>query len=103
MKNENSFGRFLNDILSEKCKTSGKDVNKMLQQDKYILRFECRLLSEVKDSNEKTFILSFYCGDDTIQVYETSERNSGVWSGKFLERGRYNHPLTGKQYCEADM
>ena len=75
----------------------------MLEQDRYILRFECRLLSEIKDSNDKTFILSFYCGDDTIQVYETSARNSGVWSGKFLERSRQKNPNTGKQYCESDM
>jgi len=75
----------------------------MFAEDKYILRFRCRLLSEVRDSNDKTFILSFYCGDDTIQVYETSERNSGVWAGKFLERGRYNKAGPGTQFCEKDM
>ena len=75
----------------------------MFAEDQFILRFNCRLLSEIKDFNDKTFILSFYCGDDTIQVYETSERNSGVMKGKFLERGRYKSPVTGKQYCEADM
>jgi hypothetical protein len=38
----------------------------MFAEDRFILRFECRLLSEIKDSNDKTFIISFYCGDDTI-------------------------------------
>jgi hypothetical protein len=68
----------------------------MFAEDQFILRFNCRLLSEIKDFNDKTFILSFYCGDDTIQVYETSERNSGVMKGKFLERSRYKNPVTGK-------
>ena len=57
-----------------------------MREGKYILRFECRLLNEDEDLNSKTFILSFYCGDDNIQVYETAKRNSGVWSGKFLEK-----------------
>jgi hypothetical protein len=84
----------LGSVYSLDPKPPGKDVNKMFAEDKYILRFECRLLSEVVDANEKTFILSFYCGDDTIQVYETSERNSGIWSGKYLERARYFYPGT---------
>ena len=68
----------------------------MFAEDQFILRFNCRLLSEIKDFNDKTFILSFYCGDDTIQVYETSERNSGIMKGKFLERSGYLDPATGK-------
>merc|ERR1711881_64205 len=86
----------LGSVYSLDPKPPGKDVNKMLQEDKYILRYECRLLSEVKDSNAKSFILSFFCGDDTILITETSKRNSGVWAGKFLERGRYFNPETGK-------
>jgi hypothetical protein len=75
----------------------------MFAEDQYILRFNCRLLSSINDFNAKTFILSFYCGDDTIQVYETAERNSGVMKGKFIERGRYMNPVTGKQFHESDM
>ena len=29
--------------------------------------------------------------DDTIQVYEMNNRNSGIWEGKFLERGKYKN------------
>jgi hypothetical protein len=47
-------------------KVPKKNINKMFAEDKYILRFNCRLISENKNFNEKTFILSFYCGDDTI-------------------------------------
>jgi len=54
------------------------------------------LVSEIKDFNDKTFILSFYCGDDTIQVYEVCPRNSGIMPGKFLERSRYKNPATDK-------
>jgi len=84
-------------------KVPKKNINKMFAEDQYILRFNCRLISEIKSFNEKTFILSFYCGDDTIQVYESAKRNSGIIPGKFLERGRYKNALTDKQYAEKDM
>ena len=93
----------LGSVYSLDHKPPRKDINKMFAQDQYILRFNARLLSEIKDFNDKTFIVSFYCGDDTVQVYETSERNSGVMKGKFLEKGRYINPTTGKQFTERDM
>ena len=68
----------LGSVYSLDHKPPRKDINKMFAQDQYILRFNARLWSEIKDFNEKTFIVSFYCGDDTVQVYETSQRNSGV-------------------------
>ena len=29
-------------------------------------------------------MVSFFCGDDTIQVYQNADKNSGVWGGKFM-------------------
>ena len=74
----------LGSVYSLDPKPPKKNINKMFAEDQYILRFNCRLHSETKDLNDKTFILSFYCGNDTIEIYETSERNSGVMRGKFL-------------------
>lgn len=36
--------------------------------------------------------------DNSIQVYEISSRNSGVWEGKFLERKRYKNVENEDQY-----
>jgi len=77
----NGFGTeqdSLGSVFSLQAKPPKKDINKMFSCDQYILRFDCRLLSSTKDFNEKTFILSFYCGNDTIQVYETAKPNSGI-------------------------
>lgn len=62
---------------------------KLFTNDQYVLRFEARLISEVKDENDRLFILSFFCGDDTIQIYQNTGKNSGVWGGKFLERKKH--------------
>jgi len=83
----NGYGQIedsLGSVYSLDPKPPKKDINKMFTEDQYILRFNCRLISETTDLNNKTFIMSFYCGNDTIEVYETSERNSGVMRGKFL-------------------
>lgn len=75
----------------------------MYTQDQFILRYEARLISQTKDDNTRNFIISFFCGDDTIQVYEVADKNSGIWRGKFLERSRHMNPLNSKYYTERDF
>jgi len=73
-------------VYSLMPKPPRKDVNKMFTRDMYILRFEARLVSPAKDDNHRKFIISFYCGDDSVQAFEYADRNSGIWPGKFLEK-----------------
>lgn len=80
-----------------------KDINKMFTCDQYILRFEARQISENKEENDKKYIVSFFCGDDTIQVYMLSERNSGIWGGKLLERKQHKNPISGTFYNEKSF
>jgi hypothetical protein len=42
------------------------DMKKMFKQDMHILRFESKLISTEPDDENRKFIISFYCGDDTI-------------------------------------
>ena len=42
------------------------DMKKMFKQDMHILRFEAKLISTEPDDESRKFIISFYCGDDTI-------------------------------------
>jgi hypothetical protein len=42
--------------------------------------------------------------DNSIQVYEMQSRNSGIWEGKFLERGKYkNIENESKQFQIMDF
>lgn len=75
----------------------------MYTQDQYILRFEARLLSLNKEDNVRKFIISFFCGDDTVQVYEIADKNSGIWQGKFLERSKHKNPISQSFYVERDF
>tara|TARA_B110000503_G_scaffold137537_1_gene221915 strand:- start:592 stop:954 length:363 start_codon:yes stop_codon:yes gene_type:complete len=59
----------LGNVFSLNAKPPKKDVKKMFSCDQYILRFEARLLSESREDNDRKFIISFFCGNDTIMVY----------------------------------
>jgi hypothetical protein len=102
----NGFGSeedSLGSVYSLQPKPPRKDLNKMFTQDQIILRYEGRLISENKEDNTRTFIISFFCGDDTVQVYEHTDRNSGVWAGKFLERSKHRNPIGNNYYNEKDF
>ena len=78
-------------------------MQKMFKQDMHILRFNCKLVSTEPDDENREFIISFYCGDDTIQVYEVCDKNSGRIGGKFMERKKHKSPVTGSYYTEKDF
>ena len=67
------------------------------------MRFEARLVSKNREDNARKFIISFFCGDDTIMAYETASKNSGIWGGKFLERARARNPKNEQFYSEIDF
>eukprot|EP00825_Cyclidium_porcatum_P048735 TRINITY_DN8265_c0_g1_i2.p2 TRINITY_DN8265_c0_g1~~TRINITY_DN8265_c0_g1_i2.p2 ORF type:complete len:177 (+),score=24.98 TRINITY_DN8265_c0_g1_i2:117-647(+) len=93
----------LGSVKSLQPKPPRKDLNKMYTQDQYILRFDARLVSENKDDQQRKFIISFFCGDDTIQAYEVAGKNTGIWKGKFIERMSHINPITKKPYTERDF
>lgn len=69
----------------------------------HILRFNAKLVSTEPDDESRRFIISFYCGDDTIQVYEVADKNSGRIGGKFMERKKHKSPVTTYYYSEKDF
>ena len=78
-------------------------MTKIFTNDQYTLRFEARLISQNKEENNRKFIVSFFCGDDTIQVYQNADKNSGIWGGKFLERKKHEHKTEGRYLVDTDF
>ena len=73
------------------------------KKDKHILRFNAKMISSDASNEDRGFLISFFCGDETIQIFEIAGRNSGRESGKFLERQRIKNPYTQKYYNEKDF
>jgi len=69
----------------------------------HILRFNAKLVSTEPDDENREFIISFYCGDDTIQIYEVCDKNSGRIGGKFMERKNHKNPVSKTNYEEKDF
>jgi hypothetical protein len=81
-------------------KAPRKNERKIFKNDMHILRFDAKLVSTEPDDENRKFIIAFYCGDDTLQVYEVCDRNSGRIGGKFLERKQFKNPVTDNYYEE---
>ena len=93
----------LGSVYSLQPKPPKIDMKKMFKQDMHVLRFESKLISTEPDDEARRFIVSFYCGDDTIQVYEVCDKNSGRIGGKFMERKKHHNPVNQSYYVEKDF
>jgi hypothetical protein len=51
-----------------------KNFQKMLDNDRKILRFSSSLLSDKADDRNRVFVVSFYLADDTVGIYEPPQR-----------------------------
>lgn len=67
------------------------------------MRFSAKLISSVPSDAERNFIISYFCRDDTIQVFELAERNSGRQSNKFMEKQGHQNPFTKQSYKEKEF
>ena len=93
----------LGSVFALRPKPPKTDMKKMFKQDMHILRFNSKLVSTEPDDENREFIISFYCGDDTIQIYEVCDKNSGRIGGKFMEKKTHKNPVTNNNYEEKDF
>lgn len=80
-----------------------RDMIKMFKQDKHIMRYFAKLVSPLHSDPERNFIISVFCRDDSIQVYEVGAKNSGRQSCKFMERQKVKNPYTNLYYQPKDF
>ena len=104
--NYNGYGSTedsLGSVYSLQPKPPRIDMKKMFKQDMHVLRFEAKVISTEPDDESRKFLISFYCGDDSIHVYEVCDKNSGRIGGKFMERKKHRSPVTNDYYTERDF
>lgn len=63
-------------------------MRKFFKYDRLILRFGAKMVSKIKENSQRVFIISYYLSDNTIQIYELAERNSGFQNGEFIKRSK---------------
>ena len=91
-------------VLKLKPKPQAIDQKKFFDNDMNILRFEAKLLSQDSLDAEREFMISFYCCDDSVMVFENAQRNSGRQPCKYQERNKYHkNPKTEQYYKDVDF
>lgn len=69
----------------------------------HILRFFAKMVTTEPLKVDRRFILSYFLVDDTVSVFELPHRNSGIPSGKFLERGEYKLDNENRKIIATDF
>ncbi|XP_018590675.1 EF-hand domain-containing protein 1 [Scleropages formosus] len=69
-----------------------KDILKMLENDHKVLRYIARMDSQKRQDEDRRFVISYFLSNDMISIFEKPTRNSGIISGKFLEKTRVPKP-----------
>ena len=72
-------------------KPPNKDYFKFIDNSHKILRWVAKFNSPQPEDIERRFIVMMYLNDDTLQINEIPQRNSGIQEGKFLIRGKYKN------------
>lgn len=72
-------------------KPPNKDYFKFIDNSHKILRWVGKFNSPQPEDVERRFIIMMYLNDDTLQINEMPQRNSGIQEGKFLVRGKYKN------------
>ncbi len=75
-----------------------KNFQQFMKNQGRIIRFEARLVNPAPEDEIRRFVIAFYLADDTVSIYEPPIRNSGIWGGSFLKRGKYKNPKTGEYF-----
>ena len=50
------------------------------------------------EDKDRRFIIAYFLNDDTIQIHEIPQRNSGVVEGRFLVRNKYKNGDRGNEF-----
>lgn len=87
---------------------AGRDIEKIQRNQNRLLRCKAVLLSQNPIDCTREFMITFFLEDDTIAVYEEVKRNSGIWGGNFLKRGKYINDLpndspTAREFKPTDI
>ncbi|KAG2435098.1 hypothetical protein HXX76_007184 [Chlamydomonas incerta] len=98
----------LQNCLSLVPKPPKRDLHKLMNKDKIILRFVVRMVDTDTHKHSATdlarrFILSYFMMDDSNLIFEPPVRNTGIAGGKFLERQKIYKPRSEEIYTYLDL
>jgi Ca2+-binding EF-hand superfamily protein len=89
-------------VLNLIPKAPRKDFHKLMYNDNKILRFTAKFANPKPEDVLRRFIFNFYLWDDCMAIHEPPQRNLGIITGKFLEKGVHLNQKTGRLFEPSD-
>lgn len=99
-----SWDDSMGSVLHLVPKVPRKDMHKLFFNQGKVLRFAAKFGGEVAPEDlERRFVFAYYLQDDALMVHEPPQRNLGIVTGKFFEKGVYFNQVTGQLVQPEDM
>jgi Ca2+-binding EF-hand superfamily protein len=98
-----SWDDSMSSVLHLIPKVPKKDFHKLYNNDGKILRFTGKFTNPKPEDVERRFVFNFALFDDTLAIHEPPQRNLGIVTGKFLEKGVHLNQKTGMLFEPADF
>merc|ERR1719191_2660606 len=98
-----SWDDSMSSVLHLIPKVPKKDFHKLYNNDGKILRFTGKFVNPKPEDVERRFVFNFALFDDTLSIHEPPQRNLGIVTGKFLEKGVHLNQKTGHLFEPNDM
>jgi Ca2+-binding EF-hand superfamily protein len=98
-----SWDDSMSSVLHLIPKVPKKDFHKLYNNDGKILRFTGRFVNPKAEDAERRFVFNFALFDDTLSIHEPPQRNLGIVTGKFLEKGVHLNQKTGCLFEPVDL
>merc|ERR1719247_2736390 len=90
-------------VLSLIPKPPKKDFVKLFKYQDKIIRFTARFANPKPEDAERLFVVNFHLFDDTLSIHEPPQRNLGIVTGRFLEKGIHLNMQTGNLFAAQDL
>merc|ERR1712193_43864 len=98
-----SWDDSMSSVLHLIPKVPKKDFHKLFNNEGKILRFTGKFTQAKPEDAERRFVFNFHLFDDTLSIHEPPQRNLGIVTGKFLEKGVHLNQKTGRLFEPADL
>lgn len=80
-----------------------RDFVKLAEMDGKVLRFTARFTDPKPEDADRLFVICYMLCDDSMFIHEPPQRNLGIITGKFLEKGVHLNQVTGKLITAEDL
>merc|ERR1719193_923478 len=80
-----------------------RDMVKLFGKAGQVLRFTAQFKDPKPEDQDRLFVVAYFLFDDTVSIHEPPQRNLGIVTGRYLEKGIHMNQMTGQLFQAADL